>query len=280
METLFETFLREKQFLNGVTAKTIESYRDAWTAFKTYGKTDISEQGVKNFMIEMIQKGLTPAGANCYAAAINSFLSWLFDNKHTATRLKVPLQRLEKRVLRTYTPQEMKQILSFKPRYFGEKRVMTILHLMIDTGVRVEEALTLKRSNIDFDSLLITLYGKGKKERKIPISREARKILYNWSKEHRHELIFCSRDGNKVLYDNCRKDFLRVLEKAGVEKSEGCFHAFRRFFAKSYNRNGGNLFYLQKMLGHETLEMTRRYTDVDEEALSEQHRHSSPLENL
>jgi integrase len=158
--------------------------------------------------------------------------------------------------------------------------MMAILYLLVDTGARINEALTLTRKNIDWDNLLVTLYGKGKKERRIPISLECRKALYRWLQTHKHEFVFCTRDGNKLRYDNMRRDFMTILDAVGVEKTEGSFHAFRRFFGKQYIRNGGNPLYLQRVFGHSTLEMTKRYVEADEEDLQLAHKTLSPLERL
>jgi integrase len=97
-------------------------------------------------------------------------------------------------------------------------------------------------------------------------------------KTHKHELVFCTDDGEKLLYDNLRRDFLNLLKAVGVEKAEGSFHAFRRFFGKQYLRNGGNPLYLQRVFGHSTLEMTRRYVEADDEDLQLAHKTLSPLE--
>jgi integrase len=154
IDELFERFKREKQFLDGVSAKTIQTYSDAWRAFETYGKKDVSETGVKEFAIEMISSGMKPGAVNSFASSINSFLTWLFQNGHTEQRLKVPLQKVRKRVLQTYRPDEVEKILSHKPRKKSGRRLMTIFYLLIDTGCRINEALTLTRKNIDLDNLL------------------------------------------------------------------------------------------------------------------------------
>ena len=167
-------------------------------------------------MIEMISAGRKPKAANNYASSINSFLTWLFKNKHTETRLRIPLQRSEKLVLRTYSAEEVKKILAFTPRTFGEKRMMAILYLLTDTGVRVDEALTLTRSKIDFDKLVITVYGKGRKERKVPFSDEVRDALRQWLKEHNHDLVFSTQNGTKVQHDNARHELKTILKKVGV----------------------------------------------------------------
>lgn len=279
-DELFETFVTEKQYLERVTDRTLQSYREAWKAFNKYGKAEITSQGVKEFMIEMAKSEMEPGAANSFARSINPFLTWLYENKHTPIHLKIPMQTLEKRVRKTYTPEEMKRILSFKPVTFGEKQLIILIAFLIDTGARINEALTLERSNVDLDNQLITLYGKGRKQRRIPISPECRDRLARRMKKHRHSLVFSSQQGTKLRYDNLRPDLIDLLKKVGVEKSEDAFHAFRRYFAREYIRNGGNVFYLQKMLGHSTLDMSKRYMELDTDDLQQKHKTASPLANL
>jgi len=124
----FKSFLQEKQFIKNVTPKTIQAYKDAFKAFHRYGKAEISAQGVKDFMIEMVKSEMRPGSANTFARSINSYLTCLFENGHLSTHLKAPLQTVEKRVLRTYIAADVKKIVSYKTQTFGEKRLMTILY--------------------------------------------------------------------------------------------------------------------------------------------------------
>lgn len=279
-EALFRAFVNEKEHLLGVTPKTIQGYKDAWKAFQKYGKLEVSEQGVNNFMIEMSRSGMKPGSANSFARSINSFLTWIHENGHISKRLKAPLKKTPKRTLSTYTKEEVHKIITFVPTLFGEKRLMALLVLLIDVGARINEALTLERSGIAFDNLEVRLWGKGQKERIVPMSPWCAEIIRRWLKEHNHEIVFCATNGKKLRYDNLRRDFVYLLKKIGIEKSEGCFQTFRRYFAREYVRNGANLFYLQKILGHSTLEMSRRYTELDRDDLREKHRTASPLKNL
>jgi integrase/recombinase XerD len=153
-----------------------------------------------------------------------------------------------------------------------------LIATLIDTGIRINEALTLKRSKVDFDNLLITVYGKGNKERTIPISPELRKVLYRWSKRHTFELIFCNHDGGKLLQSNIRRDLKALCNRLGIS-TDGSFHKFRHTFgynfAKTVARVTGDankgIFHLQKMLGHTTLTTTRVYVDIQPEDLKDIH---------
>jgi site-specific recombinase XerD len=284
LHSLFDQFKREKQFLEGVTAATLRSYSKSWLAFIAHrGCTCLqylTEASLKALMVSMIASGLKQGAANSYARSINSFLSWLHENGHTSQHLRIPLTKQPKRVLKTYTPEEAQRIISHKPKSRTGKRVMALLYLLIDTGCRVNEALTLTRDAVDFNNLLVTLKGKGQKERVVPISLECRKALYRWLNSHSHALAFCTRDGFPLRYDNVKRDFLVILRACGVEKTEGSFHAFRRFFGKQYIRNGGNPLYLQRVFGHSTLAMVNRYVEADNEDLQTAHKALSPLESL
>jgi integrase/recombinase XerD len=279
ISSLFDQFLKEKQYISGVTAKTLRTYREAFTAFLRY-RGEVSASGVKAFVIEATQAGVKPGAVNSFARGINSFLSWLHENGHTPQRFKVPLVKQPKRTLTTYSVEDARRILSHKPRHRTEHRLLAILTLMVDCGLRVNECLTLTRDAVDFDNLVITVEGKGQKQRVVPFSIECRKVLFRWSQSHDHALLFPNRDGGMLRYDNLRRDFLQLLESVGVQKSEGSFHAFRRFAARQYLRNGGNVRYLQVLLGHSDIQTTTVYLDSDTEALSLAHRKLSPLESL
>jgi integrase len=78
------------------------------------------------------------------------------------------------------TDEQMHTLLAAKPKRFDDWRLHALVCLLLDTGLRIEEALTLRRSDVDFENLLITAFGKGRKERRIPFSFELRKVLFRW----------------------------------------------------------------------------------------------------
>jgi integrase/recombinase XerD len=278
MQDLFERFVQEKVYLKGVSPKTVEFYKDSFRAFRVY-KGELTEQGVKDFVINMRTAGLSPGGVNAYVRGVNSFLSWLSENGH-APKLKAQQVKAEQKVLKTYTEKDIKRIIGHKSKKAALKRLHTMICLMIDTGCRIDEIFGLQRKNADLENLLILVSGKGNKERIIPISREARALLYRYLQTHSFDLVFCTREGLPLKYDNIRRDFLELLAEAGVEKTDGSFHSFRRYFAKHYVKYGGNLFFLMKTLGHTTLAMSKKYVDADTEDLQAVHARTGILARL
>src|ERR1051326_3369395 len=257
---MYEKFLKEKRYLTGCTEKTLSIYAQA---FKRYGPHSRGQEQLNDFVIRLREEGLKPTAINSYARAINSYLSW----KGLPERIK--LLRCEKRVFRTFNEKELKAIVSFKPTSVGERRIHTLILTLLDCGLRVSEGLTLTWSKVDFENLLIVVNGKGGKQRVLPCSVELRKILYKFRQTNggSHDLVFCTRHGNKLTYDNMRRDFTKLMCKLGIEP-DGAFHCLRRCFAVGFVRNGGNIFALQRFLGHTTLTQTRTYVELDSSDLS------------
>jgi integrase/recombinase XerD len=160
--------------------------------------------------------------------------------------LSLKLLKGEKCLFRSLTDAELKAIVRYKAKNFSEKRLQTVLLLMIDTGLRVNECLILQKSKVDFDNLLLSVIGKGNKERIVPFSYELRKVLFKYLAKHPFDLAFCTKNGSKVSYDNFLRDFYLLVKKLGI-KPDGAFHAFRGTFATNYIRNCGNPLVLQRL---------------------------------
>jgi len=160
------------------------------------------------------------------------------------------------------------------------RRDRALLELLYAAGLRVSELTGLNLADMDRSEKMLRVRGKGNKERRVPIGLECRRHLFRWLNAHSFDLVFCTRDGSKLRYDKLRSDFLALLDTLKIPKSEGCFHAFRRYFGKSYLRGGGNPIYLQRVFGHTTLDMTKRYVEADDEDLQIAHRALSPLDQI
>jgi integrase/recombinase XerD len=280
MTTLFENFLKERRYLKNITASTEQYYRQAWKSYQAKIGDEISKEKAVAFVIALRESGVSPIGCNTYISALNSYFKWLHENKHTPEQVKIPKIKTDKPILQTVALPSLEKIYAFKGRTFGEKRIHAVLCLIMDTGIRIKcEALSIRRGDIDFDNLLLKIVGKGRKQRIIPFSPECRKVLYRWLKEHKYDLVFPARDGTTMDYRNALRDYELLCSKLKIEKTGG-FHRLRHTFALQYVRSGGGLFHLQKQLGHSTLEMTRRYTELEVEDLQKEHVKTSLLGRL
>jgi integrase/recombinase XerD len=118
---------------------------------------------------------------------------------------------------------------------------------------------------IDFDNLLVTLDGKGRKQRIVPFSFELRKALFRYIAEFNRKpdsLLLASRNETQLARRVMLRDVKMLCKHLGFNPPARTLHAFRHTFAVNYLRRGGSVFHLQKVLGHSTLEMTRRYANL------------------
>lgn len=274
MNSLFEQFIKERRYLRNLSEKTLQYYSESFQSFNLVGAFEsLSKQSLQNAVIAFRERGLSIGGINAYIRGVNTFLNWL-NQEHSYENFSLKLLKGSKPILRSLNDEELKAIFRYKPKTLTDKRLHTALLLMSENGLRINEVLTLERSKIDFDNLLLTVTGKGNKDRIVPFSYELRKVLFKYLASHKFELIFCTKNGCKLGYENFLRDFNNLMKKLKIEP-DGAFHGFRRTFATNYIRNGGSPLILQRLLGHTTLQQTSVYVRlVTEDLQKEQHRTS------
>jgi integrase/recombinase XerD len=150
--------------------------------------------------------------------------------------------------------------------------------VLIDRGCRIKELLTLKRSDADFDNCIISVIGKGNKERIVPISREARGILLKHLTSHNQDYVFYSKDGQRLSYANSRRDFLLLCDRLKTPRIP--FHKLRHNYAINFVRNGGDIFSLKRILGLSLLQTTMLYVNSNPEDLKLAHKKTSILSRM
>jgi integrase/recombinase XerD len=138
------------------------------------------------------------------------------------------------------------------------------------------KCFTLRVQDVDFDNLLLVVTGKGSKQRRIPFSYELRRVLFRYAAD-RQGLLFATRHGKKLGRRNVLRDVKLLCKRLGFNPPVRTLHAMRHTFAVNYLRRGGSVFHLQKVLGHSTLEMTRRYANLMTEDLQLIHQKVSLL---
>lgn len=265
----FEQFIRERQFLKNVTPGTIEWYRQSlrWLPSETPSADDLKET-----VIRMREKGRNAAGCNSAISAINSYLVWSGSGQNVP-RLKTP-----KAVMPTFTSAQVGLLVRWTPKGFYERRLKILV--LLDTGAQISEALSLRVSDVDLDNLLVTLDGKGKKQRIVPFSIELRKALFRYTRDTGRRadvLLLASDQETKLARRNMLRDAKALCLHLGFKAPPRTLHAFRHTFAINYLRRGGSVFHLQKVLGHSSLEMTRRYANLMTEDLQAVHERVSLL---
>lgn len=164
-------------------------------------------------------------------------------------------------------------------------RNRAMMMLMLDSGLRISEVLSLEANRVDWLGCAATVMGKGRKERSVPFSAKTGQALLEYAQARskakvRDPQFFLGKTGKKVCRSKARKLILRYGRAAGIEGVRLSPHTLRHSFAVLYIRNGGDSFSLQEILGHSTLEMTRHYVNLARGDVAAQHKKFSPVQFL
>lgn len=260
---LYDLFTKERRYLKNVSVHTLDWYKYSFQAFHPYvaGVSEPRElrAALKSAVMAFVEAKRKPITINGYTRAFNALLRWAFEEGHLPELIRLDYLKEDQRLIETLTETHVSRLLTWKPRTFAEHRLQVLVYLLLDTGLRISEALSIRKDDLDLDNMLVTVRGKGGKYRTIPFSFEMRKALFRWTQRHSFPLVFPTIQGCTVNQRNLLRDFRWLQNQVGITGVRFSPHTFRHTFAVAYLRRGGNVFYLQKMLGHSTLEMTNRY---------------------
>jgi len=277
----FSDFIRERRYLHNVSPATISWYTHA---FKWLPSESPAQSDLKDAVMRMREKGLKETGCNAAIRAINAYLHWATgsDLKCGAGCTHPRIQQLKEpqNILPTFTEKQVQAIVNWKPKGFQKRRLHLLMLMLLDTGARITEALSLRVSDIDMDNLLVTLNGKGSKQRIVPFSFALRKALHRYITDFSRKpdaLLFATQQGGAVRRMSALRSVKRLCKLLDFEPPARTLHSFRHTFALNYLRRGGSVFHLQKVLGHSSLEMTRRYVNLATVDLQNAHERLSLL---
>lgn len=155
-------------------------------------------------------------------------------------------------------------------------RDRAILLFLLDTGVRASELCNLRIKDIGV--LGAYIFGKGAKERVTPLSettREAIRVYLDTRSTKPNDYLFITSRKTRMTRDALRQLIERIARRAGVSRAHP--HRFRHTFAINFLRNDGDSFALQAILGHETLDMVKRYLAIAKTDIQRAHAKASPV---
>jgi len=294
----------------GKSPKTVEWYSANLRRFLRYLKTrhlsdsidNINTRLLREYVLYLLKKNkfdhhpYTPARAEPLSLAtvhghvrtLRAFFSWLAREgliaSNGASGLKPP--KVPKKVVATLSDEEISSILrgldSSNP---CDARNQTIFMLLIDTGLRIGELVNLRMADVQMDGGLLKVMGKGKKERIVPIGSNAQRVLQRYLFRYRPkpahsgiDNVFLSIHGLPLTENSLKLMFSKLAQQTGVHRLHA--HLCRHTFATRFLINGGDVFTLQQILGHSTLEMVRRYVSLASNRVALQYQRFSPLDRL
>lgn len=233
-----------------------------------------------------------------YHGALGALWTWAVREQIAPVHIvhAVPRPRPEKRAITPFSQDDLKALLAACGRSKSYKRPgkrecdnerptaqrdRTLILLLVDTGMRAGELAGLKVRDVDIKNNRLLVFGKGAKERSLPISPTTAKAIWRYLQGERGEHtpkdpLFITWIGTPLTRDALLQLMNRLGDKAGVSNCHP--HRFRHTFAVTFLRNGGNAYELQSMLGHTTLEMVKQYLQLAQTDIEAAHKRASPVE--
>jgi len=286
---------------------TITTYTSNLEMFRrwlrsSYGdeSAPITTRRIREYMADKLTLGCKPNTVRCYLITLQAFFSFLemdgaITEEENPTR-KVKPPRVPQEQIVPLTIEQIKALLgSFDKRSFTGYRDYVACLLMLDSGLRISEVIRLDIEDVDLERSRLKANGKGAKFRFVYIGERTKARLEKyitlrewhtactWPEEEVSALFVRSLRRSPGARMGRRYLGQRIMERmdaAGIPRMNSSAHRLRHTFAVNFLRNGGGALHLQRLLGHSTLEMTRKYILLADGDLAEAHKKASPLDRL
>ncbi len=288
-----EEFRDYLQFERGVSPRTLEAYgRDLKRLIAYAARIGSEDAGrltanqLREFVYDLKDQGLQATSIRRTLSAVRTYYGFLIAEGHVKAdpTEQVEMPRTWRRLPGVLSRDDVEKIL--EAPQIGDRlywRDKALLEFAYASGVRVSELATLKLRDVDLEEGVATVFGKGAKERIVPIGRSAQRALDIYMRETRPALarhagqgtVFLNAQGRPLTRMGIWKILRKHVKRSGVRKRVTP-HTLRHCFATHLLEGGADLAAVQEMLGHADISTTQIYTHVDREYLRDVHKRFHP----
>lgn len=238
----------------------------------------LQKENIQEYLRKMVNKKARTKAH--YLTVFNNFYNFLVKENIISVNPceSIRMPKLEKKLPEYLTVEEIDKLLNIKTNSAYEKRNKAMLEMLYGTGMRISELINLTMSNIFLDDKMVKVFGKGSKERIIPINDYALECLKDYLQFGRGELlgiktseyVFISSRHSKITRQAFFKIIKRLCDEAGIKKNISP-HILRHSFATHLLHNGADLRIVQELLGHSDISTTQIYTHLSNEKLENEY---------
>lgn len=265
----------ERKLSNNTVASYYENLKKFYLFFENKNILKLSANEIRDFLYD---EKIVARTRSHYLTVLNSFYNFLIENniiKNNPCEV-IKLPKLSKKLPNYLTIEEVDRLLNINTTKVYDYRNKAMMETLYACGIRVSELCNIKLSDIDFNEYTIKIFGKGSKERIVPINESSMEALKIYINDYRpfllktkvSDYVFINNFGNVIS----RVGFFKILKKlckdAGIEKDVSP-HTLRHSFATHLLNNGANLRVIQHLLGHSNITTTQIYSHLSNESLKE-----------
>ncbi len=294
---IYETHNRSE----GKSPSTVQWYNEVLNRFLAWLQSEdkttclgfIGEMEVREFILYLQEKKrngkqLSNNTLNNRVRALRAFFSWLAREGYTEENLLARLRppKVAQKVIEPLTPEELDKLFrKINANTLIGARNTAILALLVDTGLRISELVSLNVQDVHLDRRYIKVFGKGAKERIVPLGALCCKSLLRYYNHFRVEpahagidAFFLTQDGYPLATVGVKSMMVRLAKTAGIPRLHA--HLLRHTYATSFLLNGGDVFLLKQNLGHSTLTMVEHYRHIASRQAAVLSQPFSPLDRM
>jgi len=265
---------------------TIEVYSWVLTRFsQNYSPETASASEVRLFLSLIQDEGKKPSSVHIFYRSLKTFYNWLVREGliKESPMVNIRPPRVPKILIHPFSEQDIENLMLLcSGNKFLDLRSRAMFLIFLDTGTRLEEMSRIRLGDLNLDNGTIYIMGKGSKERLVRIGKKTQRALlkYLLIRNDEYPELWLTEERKPMKLKGIKTSIRRYCERAVISGARRSPHTFRHTAAIKYLRNGGDLFTLQIMLGHATLEMTRRYvSSLGVEDMMRVHAKASPVDN-
>lgn len=271
---MIEDFLNHLQFERRMSAHTLDAYRRDLASLaewsETSGEDDASRlqpEQIRNFIAAEHRRGLSPKSLQRRLSACRSWYQWLLKNgkiaANPASDVRAP--KAPRKLPQVLDPDEAARLVEVPTDAPLGLRDRALLELFYSSGLRLSELCGLRWRDLDLEQGLVSVLGKGSKQRVVPVGSHACKALSEWRSQSaagNDAPVFPGRGGNSITPRAVQLRLRKLAQQQGLFKRVHP-HLLRHSFASHVLESSGDLRGVQELLGHADIATTQIYTHLD-----------------
>ena len=291
MKDDIEDFLNHITFEKGLSKNTSNSYRNDLNKYakfleerNIFNSRDIGKNDIENYLEQLNKNEIKISSIARKLTTIKAFHNYLFQKQKLNVDVSETIERpkLRKSLPNVLTVDEVDRLLDIECKTKFDYRNKSMLELMYGTGLRISELLDLKLTDFDLENCIIRCYGKGRKERIVPIGEYTMESLIAYLevrnqllKKKNCEYLFLNNLGGRLS----RFSFFKILKRLLIEKNihkDVSPHSLRHSFATHMLEYGADLRSIQELLGHSDIATTKIYTHISNNKIKKEYKEYHP----
>ena len=286
--SLIYNYLDFSENIKGLSKNTTNSYQRDLNKFskflKASGVSDfdsLTEEMCSAWISDLFQNNVSARSIQRHISSAKGFFNYL---KKSGLVTNSPFELINSpkspsHLPNVLSPEEVSQLLNFKPKNAQEKRDMAIIELIYSSGLRVSETVNTNLCDFEDNKNFLRVLGKGAKTRLVPVGRYAQNAINDWMIERdklatKDDSLFVNLRGNRITTRSVQEKLKKISIMQGLPPVNP--HMLRHSFATHLLESSGDLRSIQELLGHSSLSTTQIYTRLDYQHLIKVYENSHP----